>query len=454
MSSFSMEHFNRGSGIIEFDVLNFSTLLLDARLDGPRFVIQDMYFWINMGKVVEKVKTGKRGPQKRVPLLSFWLMTEPRNRDPDSRWYCFANCDFQLVPKNGDPDLIISWKQDELFCAGEESCGYDEFEEIDCLCNSWKDVYTPDDMLHLRVVISNVTSFRVTDKPSAISRMFIKSEEFNQLDVHHMLGREEGSDYKFLSRDRHTGEQRILPMHSQILIHRCPVFRKIFAALAKKRTTLLECAAFDLDAMREILSFLYRFEFQLDPSRVPMYVRIARKLRIEPVRILCCRNISVDNCLIIMMNCLADPVPHDETWDSAVSYFRQHAKAVIQAILAGNQDDLMSSMTRDFMKKILVNPLLECREILIYNLVMYWIGKRLGQQALTQHDQMRDLLQDSIYNIRFTCMTLEEYTSGPAKGHLLTQDEKMSIFMKFSQPDAPGDKFKFCTSPRTGSHEL
>ncbi|KAF2883948.1 hypothetical protein ILUMI_22240, partial [Ignelater luminosus] len=58
----------------------------------------------------------------------------------------------------------------------------------------------------------------------------------------------------------------------------------------------------------------------------------------------------------------------------------------------------------------------------------------LGTKPSNEQDKQQSLLTEAMHKLRFLTMTPREFTEGPALTNLLTESEKLAIFMNISSP--------------------
>lgn len=73
-------------------------------------------------------------------------------------------------------------------------------------------------------------------------------------------------------------------------------------------------------------------------------------------------------------------------------------------------------------------------ELDLYEALLVWSRAECARKSLpVDKESLRSVVGDLLGKIRFSTLTLEEFTNGPAKGEILEQDEIVAIFMnKFS----------------------
>ncbi|KAH7699474.1 BTB (POZ) domain containing 3, partial [Aphelenchoides avenae] len=102
-------------------------------------------------------------------------------------------------------------------------------------------------------------------------------------------------------------------------------------------------------------------------------------------------------------------------------------------------------LSHSMLSKILQRSL-HAKESLIYERAIAWAREECKRQAIAPtSENVRSMLGDAFFLIRFPKMSFDEFSQGPANSNYLTPQEKVDIFLWYSKQKPPA---RFSTESR------
>jgi hypothetical protein len=90
------------------------------------------------------------------------------------------------------------------------------------------------------------------------------------------------------------------------------------------------------------------------------------------------------------------------------------------------------SLSPDYLRLVIESDYLKCKEEIIYQNIIDWSTNRCQDQNLTVNDEnIRQVLGDLVYLVRFLIMERQYFTEIVSKKSLLTLDEIVKVYQSF-----------------------
>lgn len=94
------------------------------------------------------------------------------------------------------------------------------------------------------------------------------------------------------------------------------------------------------------------------------------------------------------------------------------------------------NLNADTLKELMLNSILNCKEIDLFNAIMRWSKNRCSIQQLELNQQnLKKILSRFIYLFRYTSFDLKEFADGPGKLKLLNDNELVDLFLHLTLND-------------------
>ena len=427
------------SGIVKFAYVQFSMTKMNDYFSSEHVLLRDTS--IPMDWYIEIGKESRHG----MATMSFWANCKPV--DPESAgdtWYCYAELDFRLLPNDQDEDCVISWKITDLFSTRTGAAGIYEFD-------GWNEIKDPkngyilNDTINVELVIKEMSTFIIKSEIKPVK--FITSgsgdEEVKTYNLTDLLPPD--SDFKSCKPDVliQIGKNRF-KCHRRFLNKSVSLrtkLNRIASSLPVNHVTpLILSPTFDADAFLSVMSFLYNDQLILDKYNVALVFSIASSLRMESIRKACLTVLSPTTVLHVFSELAREG--EEEIFDDCERQFIDLSRKAIKS-------KSFRKLEKSLLKRILVINDLKCKEIDLFNAVVRWCEAECKRKRLDASPvNMRSVLGDSLYNIRFGHMTLKEFKSGPKASGLLNKDE-IKMIRKFIKKKTVKPGFLFPTQART-----
>ncbi|XP_073978768.1 BTB/POZ domain-containing protein 1-like [Rhodnius prolixus] len=260
-------------------------------------------------------------------------------------------------------------------------------------------------------------------KSSVVERFSFMFNNEVLSDVHFVVGREP--------------RQRI-PAHKLVLTAGSAVFDAMFNGTLATTAEEIELPDVEPSAFLALLRFLYSDEVQIGPETVMTTLYTAKKYAVPALEGHCVdflkSNLRPDNALMLLTQARLFDEPQ-----LAALCFHTIDKNTWEAISA----DGFTDIDLDTLCAVIERDTLHIRESKLYQAVIRWCESRCARQQLPPSgENMRSVLGQALYLIRFPLMGLEEFAQGPAQSGLLSDREALSLFLYFTVNPKPTLRFK------------
>ena len=232
---------------------------------------------------------------------------------------------------------------------------------------------------------------------------------------------------------------RIFPAHKYILATSSAVFyAMLYGDLAQKESTIRITDA-EEESFKEFLRFLYTDDCKITAENAIRVMYLAKKYLISSLAEKCCKvleaNVNSDNVFVV----LEQAVQFDEN-DLEAKCWDIVSKNTLECI----NSEAFCSIGSHTLNNVLKRGTLAIREVELFKGVLKWIDSECARQGIdTGNDKMarRRVLGDSVYEIHFLEMSLQDFAKYVSSSGILTDAETISTFEKFSGLDVAGLKW-------------
>lgn len=249
-------------------------------------------------------------------------------------------------------------------------------------------------------------------------------------DVHFIVGIDENTER--------------IPAHSYVLAIASAPFNAMFNGGFEKHNEIklpdVEPVAFKI-----LLKYLYCDSIELDSSNALCTLYAAKKYMIthlvQAVIDFLTFNLKAENvCLLLSQSQLFQD--EQELMDRCWKLVEVDAERVLMS-------DAFCDIDFTLFEEILSRDTLLTEEKLVYDAALKWAEAECGRRNLPiSRVNVRNVLGNALYHIRFPAMTIYEFANGPAKMGLLTCQEINDIFLHFAAEEKP--QLPFLINKRNG----
>lgn len=248
------------------------------------------------------------------------------------------------------------------------------------------------------------------------------------------------SDVKFVVSDSEAIEpdstEIHIPVHKFVLAISSPVFYAMFYGEMAEKKKEIELPDTNSASLLELLRFIYCDEVNLTSGNILGVMYLAKKYMVASLAQSCssflANSMNAKNVCEILMEArkFEEEDLERQCWELIVSNTRD--------CLATSS---FQNLDHETVKRLLKQDTLTIDECTLFQAVLRWVKPRCSEVT---GPQMRSVLGDAIYDIRFPSMVQEEFAEHVVPLGILNDSEVVSIFMHFSCKD-----WKLCFTPES-----
>ena len=233
---------------------------------------------------------------------------------------------------------------------------------------------------------------------------------------------------------------RIFHTHKYVLATSSAVFFAMFYGNLAQKESTIPIADADEESFEEFLRYLYTDDCKITAENAIGVIYLAKKYLILSLAEKCCKvieeSIKPDNVFMV----LEQAIQFDEKkleakcWDIV-------SKETLECI----NSDAFCSIRSQTLNALLKRESLTVAEVELFKAVMKWVDSECRKQGINIEEDRtarRRVLGDSVYEISFLEMSLEDFTKYVSSTGILTETEIISIFQKFGGLDVADLKWK------------
>ena len=252
----------------------------------------------------------------------------------------------------------------------------------------------------------------------------------------HMFNNELMSDVSFT-----CGESsRIFHAHKYVLATSSAVFFAMFYGNLAQKESTIPIADADEESFEEFLRYLYTDDCKITAENAIGVIYLAKKYLIPSLAEKCCKvlekSIKPDNVFMV----LEQAIQFDEKKLEAKCW-----DIVSKETLGCINSDAFCSIRSQTLNALLKKEMPTVAEVELFKAVLKWVDCECAKQGINIEEDKtarRRVLGDSVYEIRFLEMSLEDFTKCVSSTGILTETEVISIFQKFGGLDVADLKWK------------
>ena len=253
----------------------------------------------------------------------------------------------------------------------------------------------------------------------------------------YMFNNELMSDVSFTCGD----SSRIFHAHKYVLATSSAVFFAMFYGdLAQKESTI-RISDTDEKSFEEFLRFLYTDECKITAENAIGVMYLAKKYLIPSLAEKCSKvleeNVKPDDVFMMLEQAIKfdEKKLEEKCWD-----------IVSTKTLECINSEAFCRIGLHIISALLKREYLTVAEVDLFKVVLKWVDSECARQGITNIDEnktaRRRILDDSVYDIRFLDMSLEDFTKYVSSTGILTETEIISIFQKFGGLEVANLKWK------------
>ncbi len=233
---------------------------------------------------------------------------------------------------------------------------------------------------------------------------------------------------------------RIFHAHKYVLATSSAVFFAMFYGNLAQKESTIPIADTDEESFEEFLRYLYTDDCKITAENAIGVIYLAKKYLIPSLPEKCCEvleeSIKSDNVFTV----LEQAIQFDEKKLEAKCW-----DIVSLETLECINSDAFCSIGSQTLNALLKKEMLTVAEVELFKAVMKWVDSESARQGINIEEDKtarRRVLGDSVYEIRFLQMSLEDFAKYVSSTGILTEAEVISIFQKFSGLDVADLKWK------------
>ena len=227
---------------------------------------------------------------------------------------------------------------------------------------------------------------------------------------------------------------RIFHAHKYVLATSSAVFFAMFYGDLAQRESIIRISDTDEKSFEEFLRFLYTDECKITAENAIGVMYLAKKYLIPSLAEKCSEvleeNVKPDDVFMMLEQAIKfdEKKLEEKCWD-----------IVSTRTLECINSEAFCSIGSHVISALLKRKDLTVAEVELFKAVLKWADSECGRQGITDIEEnktaRRRVLDDSVYDIYFLDMSLEEFTKYVSSTGILTEAEVISIFQKFGGLD-------------------
>ena len=224
------------------------------------------------------------------------------------------------------------------------------------------------------------------------------------------------------------GSSKEFHAHKYILATSSSVFHAMFYGELAEKNSVVYLSDTNDDGLEEFLRFLYTDECNLTADNAVSVLYLAKKYIVPSLAEKCVEfletNLAAENVFVVLEQALQfdEEKLEKKCWDMI-------DMETSEAVVSDAFTDICQSTLMEFLKRESLNV----KEVDLFKAVVKWSEVEcLRQEKETNGTNKRAAIGNAIYQIRFASMTLEEFGQNVSPSGLLTAEEIILFYEKFS----------------------
>ena len=224
------------------------------------------------------------------------------------------------------------------------------------------------------------------------------------------------------------GSSKEFHAHKYPLATSSSVFHAMFYGELAEKNSVVYLSDTNDDSLEEFLRFLYTDECNLTADNAVFVLYLAKKYIVPSLAEKCVEfletNLAADNVFVVLQQALHfdEEKLEKKCWDMI-------DMKTSEAVVSDGFTDIRQSTLVEFLKR----ESLKVKEVDLFKAVVKWSeAECLRQEKETNGTNKRAAVANAIYQLRFASMTLEEFGQNVSQSGLLTAEEIILFYEKFS----------------------
>ena len=252
----------------------------------------------------------------------------------------------------------------------------------------------------------------------------------------YMFDNELMSDVSFTCAD----SSRIFHAHKYVLATSSAVFYAMFYGDMAHKESIISLTDAEDESFEEFLRFLYTDDCEITPENAIGVMYLAKKYFILTLAEKCCQavqaSIKPENVFLALKQAVQfkEGELESKCWD-----------VVSRSTSKCTKSKAFCDIEAHILNALLKLEILTITEVDLFKAVLRWVDNECAKQGINLADDTaarRRILGDSVYEIRFLAMSMNDFARYVPPTGILTDAEIISIFQAFGQVDVPNLKWK------------
>ena len=250
----------------------------------------------------------------------------------------------------------------------------------------------------------------------------------------HMFNNSDMSDISFTC----SGSSKTFYAHKYVLGTTSVVFHAMFYGEMAEKSSVVHLPDATEEGFEQFLRYIYTEECNLTTGTVAVILYLAKKYILPLLSKTCVdflqENINGENVLDVL--------------EQATRYDEKHLEKKCWQFIQSNTAKVVASdgfnnISQSTIAKLLMQDRLSLPEVKLFQAVLKWIDFQCSIKNLKRTaENRRFVIGKAIYAFRFFSMSQAEFVRTVSKTGLLTADEMVAIYEKFTGMESPALKWK------------
>ena len=232
----------------------------------------------------------------------------------------------------------------------------------------------------------------------------------------------EGSDKKFFA-------------HKYVLGTSSAVFYAMFYGKLAEKNSVVYLSDTNDESLEEFLRFLYTDDCNLTADNAVFMLYLGKKYIVPALTQKCIEffeaNLVVENAVAILQQ--------------AIQFDEKNLEKKCWGLIDLKTTEVITSdafvdISQETFLKLLKRESLQTREVELFNAVLKWSEAECSRKGIEANaNNKRAAIGNAIYQIRFASMTLQEFGQNVSQSGILTPEENIMFYDKFSGVERPSE---------------
>jgi hypothetical protein len=259
----------------------------------------------------------------------------------------------------------------------------------------------------------------------------------------HMFNNSDMSDISFTC----EGSDKTFYVHKYVLSTSSAVFNAMFYGGLAEKDSIIRLSDTNEESLEQFLRFLYTEECTLTADNVVAIMYLAKKYILP--------NSLGEKCVNFLLENL-NPENVLDILEQATRFEEKELEKQCLKLIQSNTSEVVASdsfndISQTTLAKLLNQEKLKIPEVELFQVVLKWIDFQCACKNLEPtSENRRSIIGEAIYDFRFFTMSQTEFDEHVSKSGLLTSDELVAIYERFTGIDSPALKWALLPNRRSG----